>query len=601
MDGLSAAASVAGVLSLAFQLFGGCIQGFVLLSTARNLRRDAATIVCMLDLQEIHLTHWARQAGLLSGAGALDPRLNAPVVESTLRKLRDLLLDSDRLRRRYGLQLDLVDPAINATLQANSNREAKGEEEEEEDAAEGEKFRVLTGVSQEVRTKILAKIGAEPGTKNVLKRLRWAVDKDKSKELVVDVQGLVRELWYLIEPWQFDNIKEISSNVVAMNGKFEQLMILAEAFGQQQQQQQQQQRQEHRTKTSLGTIAEVKALRVGLDSDRIQSQPSRPNLLAKLEPLKQTKLRNFRPLRKSPAMGLADYDGQEVFVERKLLNPSTRRKILPRAQNLAALLNLPKEETFRSLQCRGLIEDELDVSFVFHLPDPESPAQPRSLLDLFHARNGIEPPSLTDRIQLAVSLARAVQDFHRAGWFHKSLRSENILFFPAHEASSSVPRELLASPYLAGFEFSRLDGASELSEQPFSDPARDIYRHPSALGAPTESFSALMDIYSLGCVLFEIAEWRALKYLVETAVKVDDEQVPHDAITGVRDFLTAGEGKGRIGNARLKTKMGDIYFETVLLCLKGELPEAGSDRIEEGMFRPGLLWTVLKKLESCNV
>ncbi|TAQ91182.1 hypothetical protein B7494_g565 [Chlorociboria aeruginascens] len=55
MDPINAAASAAGLVSLAFQLFAGCIQGFILLSTAHNLGKDAITILCMLNLQELAL------------------------------------------------------------------------------------------------------------------------------------------------------------------------------------------------------------------------------------------------------------------------------------------------------------------------------------------------------------------------------------------------------------------------------------------------------------------------------------------------------------------------------------------------------------------
>lgn len=71
-DPFSTAAGAVGVVSLSLQLLGGCIKGFVLLSTAHNLGDDASTIACMLELQEIQLTEWARRAGLLAGDGVLD-------------------------------------------------------------------------------------------------------------------------------------------------------------------------------------------------------------------------------------------------------------------------------------------------------------------------------------------------------------------------------------------------------------------------------------------------------------------------------------------------------------------------------------------------
>src|SRR5947209_18314122 len=104
-DPIGPAAGAVGVASLSLQLLGGCIKGFVLLSTARNLGSDASTIVCMLELQEIQLTEWARRAGLLTGDGVLDRRLNVRAVEETLLHLQNLLLDTEQLKKRYGLKL----------------------------------------------------------------------------------------------------------------------------------------------------------------------------------------------------------------------------------------------------------------------------------------------------------------------------------------------------------------------------------------------------------------------------------------------------------------------------------------------------------------
>jgi hypothetical protein len=86
-DPFSVAAGAVGVISLSLQLLGGCIKGFVLLSTAHNLGKDASTIMCMLNLQEIQLTEWAKRAGLLTGDGVLDRRLNPAAVESTLKEI----------------------------------------------------------------------------------------------------------------------------------------------------------------------------------------------------------------------------------------------------------------------------------------------------------------------------------------------------------------------------------------------------------------------------------------------------------------------------------------------------------------------------------
>jgi serine/threonine protein kinase len=145
-------------------------------------------------------------------------------------------------------------------------------------------------------------------------------------------------------------------------------------------------------------------------------------------------------------------------------------------------------------------------------------------------------------MQLALCIARIVQSFHRAGWRHKSIRSENILFLAPDHVTD--PSKFLEDPFLAAFSFARADSPTEISEQPSANPKHDIYRHPSALGEPTESFNASMDAYSLGTVLLEIAEWRALRYLVDKVVDVGMEIVSLNRLVEVRPFLLEGKGKG---------------------------------------------------------
>ncbi|KAI1207869.1 prion-inhibition and propagation-domain-containing protein [Annulohypoxylon truncatum] len=583
-DPLSITASTAGLISLSLQLFGGCIKGFVLLSTAQNLGKHASAIVCILNIQEIQLTDWARRAGLLTGDGTLDPRLNSSAVEMILQQLQDLLLDTEKLKKRYGLKLvPRVDDEHQTVAQLH-------------DYSLSEVDRVFTGISDDTRRQILTRAKAAQG-QHIFKRLWWAaVDKDNIEKLAADVHFLVRELWNLLDPTRHDDFldstKDIVSNMVALNTKFDQLFSLSEALKALQ--------AESRGMKALATSAEMKALRICLDESEqapIQQDtgaPKRRKLLEKLEPLSSKRLSNFKPLKKNESMGLADYDGEVVVIEKKPITSLSWSKILPRIENLATLLNAPKDETFRSLSCKGIVMEDSTVSFVFHHPTPDKPVEPRSLLDLFSARDGIEPPSLTDRIQLALSIARLVQNFHRAGWLHKSLRSQNILFFPQADGSLA-----LEDPFLAGFAFARFGSPTEISEQPSANPTFDIYRHPHALGDPTTSFSATMDVYSLGTVMLEIAEWRALRYLVDSVVNVGAENVPLTQLAKVRPFLL--DGSGRTPTSKLRYRMGDIYAATCLMCLEGESKETGAAKGNVDSYEPSLIDGAVRQLERCNI
>lgn len=279
--------------------------------------------------------------------------------------------------------------------------------------------------------------------------------KDKISRLVADIQSLVHELWELLNPWRQDDLLDsteiIGFQLVALNNKFDQLSSVAEAFNALR-------RSSALPGTPLEAIsisAEVKALAAGLDEAEVKSTgvPSRQGLLRKLGPLSQLKLANFQPLKQNETMGLAEHDGAVVFVERKPIDRMLRSKILPRAESLAALLYLPEGETFRSFVCKGIVEDDGMLSFVFDHPTPDQPHMPRSLLELLSSKTGLEPPSLTVRIQLALRIAQLVQSFHRTGWLHKNIRSENIPFLPS--SNSTDPATILEHAFLAGFYFAR--------------------------------------------------------------------------------------------------------------------------------------------------
>jgi hypothetical protein len=503
-----------------------------------------------------------------------------------------LLLDSGKLKSRYKLSIVSQQPEGHQTSTI-------------QDPNLSETAMVFTSISQQTRDDILARAGVAQKT-NFLKRMWWAaVDKEKIVRLVADVQSLVRELWNLLDPLWKDDVRDslisVSANMLKMNKGFEQLDSIKEAL--------KALLEGSRSTTEkdlkgLITTAELKALQAVLvqDGDRKDSvvevsKPRRQEILKKLERLSRQKLSSFTPLKKNDTMGTGVYEGESVFIEWKQLNPAFRSKVLPRAENLAALLSIPKDETFQSLTCRGLLEDDQRLGFVYQYPSlSHSPGEPRSLLELFSAKDGIEPPSLSDRMRLALRIAQVVRNFHQTGWLHKGLRSENILFFNTKDVTAAVRSTDFV---LGGFNFARFGAPTEISEQPSADPKHDIYRHPSALGQPAVSFDESMDAYSLGTILLEIAEWRALQYLLDSVVDVRAESVPLDRIAAVRQHLLSGKGKG--GTSKLRTKMGDVYTSVCVMCLSGKFDDTEGDDLSEGKGQESLVNRAVRQLQSCRV
>lgn len=62
------------VVSLSFQVFGGCVQGFMLICKARNLGKDASLLRSLLSLQEYRFIQWAKAVDLLRDEGEFDDK-----------------------------------------------------------------------------------------------------------------------------------------------------------------------------------------------------------------------------------------------------------------------------------------------------------------------------------------------------------------------------------------------------------------------------------------------------------------------------------------------------------------------------------------------
>lgn len=585
MDPLSVAGLGLGVVSLSFQLFAGCIKGFMLLSTAQNLDKDSTTLICMLNLQEVQLTQWARRAGLLSESNELDRRLNPTVVEAVLRELENLLLDTDKLKKRYKLGLQAAD----------------------DDASPQPAAGVLAAaISDDARRDILLRARLIQDRNAFPRRLRWAtIDKSKFEDYVSQIRVFVQELWRLLDPLRQDEmasgLQMVLSHVVSMSHRVEDLHALKDAlqhssmisgstnFGSE--------------SASLASVATIKAIGIEMGAAPSQTYPKSSSLHTHQNQqrkaavkLMSSNIRDFVPVKGNADMGMASYEGEVVFVEWKELPVYSRSKIMGRVQDLATLLAAPKHPSFRSLKCKGIASDAhtSKIACIFEWPLASAPQLPRPLRTVFGSS-----PSVTERLKLALSVTESVRFFHMAGWLHKDLRSENILLFPSKEVNASaVPS--LKFPILAGFTFSRLNSSSEISEQPSADPQRDIYRHPEAMGEPSESFSAAKDVYALGTILLEIGEWRSLRNLVERVVDVGKGDISLLQLAKIQPFLLDGSTKG--GLATLRFRMGDIYAAVTKMMLSGEVPQSPAMTKEEGqIFAPDILDVAVRELSRCVI
>jgi hypothetical protein len=189
--------------------------------------------------------------------------------------------------------------------------------------------------------------------------------------------------------------------------------------------------------------------------------------------------------------------------------------IKQRIIQLAALLHTAPETdpALKVLKCINYFDDiaRARIGFIYELQlTPLDTSQPISLSTLL-ATESLRP-TLETRMCLAHTLALSLQRLHAYSWLHKSLRSDNILFFPtADDFMSSTPAtppattttltddqasSCMANPRIVGFEYARLesdfsDGYGE------ADMKRNIYRHPARWEQPSEQFAKVHDIYGI--------------------------------------------------------------------------------------------------------
>ena len=518
MDPLSVAGLAISAGSIAFQILGGCIKGFVLLSDAHGFGKDSATCICMLNLQELQLVEWAGRAGLLARPPCLDTRLSEPLVCAVLRELQSLLLDTSKLRSRYKMTYS-DEPTSSSGIQSQS------------DYADQNTSLFKDAVSNDLRSDIMSRAGVIESNASWPRRVWWAVvDKSKFQELIQSIRLLTTELWRLLDPLRQDDMSQslqlVLSHVIGMTESLENMQALQQALLQSKAT-----IQDRIEGSALASVAELRLRSMQLSPQQQAIKDSSVDVTSldgtvasQMGGASDTSenfqsdvdidlVTDFVPFKNNKTIGTALYKGIPILIEHKTITSTFKSKLLQRAKDLAFLLSTPKDASFCSLRCCALASNSTNTisAFIFTLPPslpvlqlPSLPSpQFTSLRNIFSLH-----PSITTRISLALKLVQSLRWFHAANWLHKDIRSEHILF----PMTQSGPD--LSSPIIAGFAFSRADSPAAISEQPSSDWQKDLYRHPDAMGEPTTAFTKDKDIYALATVLVELGEWRSLKSIL---------------------------------------------------------------------------------------
>lgn len=602
MSGFDIAAGAVGFASLGVLLLQGCVQGFILLSTAQNFGQDADLIRCEIEFEQYRLFRWAEKVGLESGSSNGPNRnLNWELINKLLRQLSSLMTETAKFKEEYGLELITTDDELST---ADLETPRKGLR------------KLIASVKPEFHNETARSL--QKGI-NVWRRMKWAaIDKAGVAVLINDIRSLVDKLYDLL----LDNDREFIRNGIeallrhvvsqastsADLASIEQLLSpkysVRSKF------------EESAIKTALGLKQKRLMLGFSEDSKLASTSSSSTNLsprsssstLASSRPVspgprKPITMRGATPrgplsyklLERTPASAhavpireLATYDGALVLVEWKIVERGLETKLKHRIKTLAALLYDVKSSSFHSLNCLGFLKDTStgNYGYLFQLPEGNASTL-MSLTDVL-ALNTMTP-SLNDRIGLSIALVETILQLHTSGWLHKGVRSDNILFFPQKDLSADI-----TYPFLEGYEYARADNPSDMTESPALQQEANLYRHPALLRRDRESFQKAFDLYALGCVLIEIGLWTSLTTVLlhflrkeKTVAKSLTTRIPSTDLVYKdkseiaelnlsRAKLIRGIGAGSIGEA-LKFAAGRRFADVVQVCLSAGDVTKGSD------------------------
>ncbi|KAI1458532.1 prion-inhibition and propagation-domain-containing protein [Annulohypoxylon moriforme] len=551
------------VVSLAFQVFSGCVKGCQLLLDAKNLPQKYGYLRHRLRLEQLKLLDWWDASGFLSEAAFQDTQLDEKqqaMVDSLL-QIRSITFDIGRIKERYDLSLKVTDEG------RGDDFTVSGELLEFDSSRTPEKRESLRQKSLRYADAVL----------KCPKGLRWAAfDAAKFEQLLARFSELNNSMHFYLESDQRRQHIELQERthiqILQVHDKLDQIVDLVRSlrlsprcdsgvsF----------QDSDEIVPSTLERLARFKALSMAASNECLPCEKDdivRIGLEIPLSrdlelPLSQIELYGGRGQHDTQKI-TGEYGGTPVWIEWKGYDESNTtlayRCVENRITRLAALL-LKNPDTPRELMLPtslGYIHDPTSARFglVFELPKLISTSIPPSLYDRLQM---VMKPSLTVRLNMARKLVVSLEYIHAMKWLHKGLRSDNILFLESSDSD-------WLSFCLSGFDYSRPANPNEVTELPSDNREHDVYRHPDVqFDVPrdgTYGYREKHDIYSLGVILMEIGLWQPIHQFLGISL---NRSIRRPIIRGIRSKLIEPESL-----AILESETGERYREVVKLCLTG--------------------------------
>ena len=559
------ASNILQTIGIAGQIVSGCLDGFSAWQTASNLGRDAIELQIRLEWTRGRLEMWGRDWGLEQGDHLKDPRFR----HSGMMALNHLVYINFCLEDFESMD-DIFPTLSEAGLYATTPAVS---------LARLSKSAGVTADEMEALRLKLSKLQTDAGKKE---RIRWALQEGRALKVAETVKAMVEDLYTHFPPPVAAEVTPIISNKYLISDSLESLDAVSDSS------------------TADPTLAALCA---------IKAEKIRTELKERTQ-----KLRTEDPFLKANRLDATDRqivvngkwvgglreDGVRyaipVLVEEKqipqlvLADSSSDVRI----QNVARLLSMKDKPTeLRTLDCVGVTisrDQETMYRFVHEL-------KAKHAFTLTHllrtpTRENIlgchrDKWALEKKFALARQLARAVLYLHLAGWLHKGIRSNNVVFCADREDAVD-----LSEPFLVGFEYSRAEAARfETETVVVADDADNAFRHPDTQGVPTErgQYQRAFDVYSLGMVLLDIGSKRSVGNLRTKFVATTNTP----SAPGFRDWLLREAIDSDVTG--LAARVGSVYTEVVKTCLKGTPVTSKAE------FSTAFYVSILRPLQLCKV
>lgn len=523
--GLLTASGIAGLIALSVSLFNECVRGIAILSAARHIGEDVNRIACVLDYEEYRLLQWGIRVGFHPG-GHPNHLLKWEIGKEILKHLHELLTDAHVLKERYNLEYIEDDRSSFATTARKSALGRKGI---------GRLWSHASPNLKRSRAEIIQE------QTSPLRRLRWAVlDQDKMRHLVDEIAKFNNYLHSLLAKSDQDFLHRavavLLRDLISRSPESSDIDLIKVLLDQ----------GPVSGSDAIDAAATVKQTRLllGVDKrvdeisnsyERAQAQtkngstfqgPIRPRqILSRLKYACLIRDTNNIGKGKETAIYRVSSTNKSrharVLVEWKQVDKRADAKLGRRIQELSLLLCNLSDRSFHSLKCLGYLKHTLDGDFhnyayVYELVDMNGDERPETfptVSSLSQLLDAPRKPSLTQRIRICIALAETILQLHTAGWLHKNICADNVLFID--KEPHSCDDGMRSGPYLLGYEFTR--NSLEETEKMPADSELNLYRHPKAQPDSGHSFRKAFDLYALGCILLVVTLWESLDEILSRA------------------------------------------------------------------------------------